>query len=291
MYALNVRSYQLSPDGCALRVSRQNLHRALRLIGRSVVLYRPRDEDEDGYYGFATIANVEVDRHANEFIWLELGGTTHFSKVVSLDELLGAVHVNDMPFHTYSKGVRLISPYEEGRLSEISHVKDALGFHEEQRVENASSDIPERWSFRKTLLRHRLLRAEMLTLYGPACVFTELLYTSLSGKLFETQVGHLVAREYRGPDIIQNVLPMSGTANWHWDHGLISLTNPGKILVSSRATRASQKLFKAGKQIRFADSKFWPHTEYLEWHRDNIFEKGRQPGLTWSRSPTSVSAA
>jgi len=281
-FALNVRTDQLSADGRALRVSRQNLLWALRLIDRALVLYRPRDEIDHGYYGVARILNVEQDGAKSNFIWLELSDVAEFPKVVTLDELYGAVATNDTPFHTYSRAVRPVTPYELARLFSLPGVPNALGLYEETIQAKLISDQVDSWTLRKVRLHQRALRAELLRVYGPRCAFTDEVYTSLSSRLFETNVGHLISLEYGGPSIIQNTLPMTGTTNWHWDGGLISATNSGHILVSAQASSSTRRLFEAGRKIRFANSKYWPRAEFLEWHRDCIFEKGRQPGLQWS---------
>ncbi|KKC40761.1 hypothetical protein WH87_02890 [Devosia epidermidihirudinis] len=290
-FALNVRRSQLSLDQQALRVSRQNLYRAVRLIGRSVFLYRPRDEEDDGYYGMATIANVEMSSDSRNFIWIELSGVKPFPKTVTLDELYGLVQIKDTPFHTYSRALRPVSAYESDMLLDIPWVRGAMELREETGQLESENAPVELWSFRRQSIKRHLLRAEMLTLYGNKCVFTEKVFLCLNGRLAETQVGHLIAREYGGPDIIQNVLPMSSVTNWHWDHGLISLTNSGKLLVATKASSETRLSFLAGLQLRFADSRFWPRAEYLEWHRDNIFEKGRQRGLIWSTTQRSRMAA
>ncbi len=280
-YALNVRRQQLSSDGMLLRISRQNLYRAIRLIGRRLILYRPRDEDDHGYFGTAHIVDVEIDPTNSTFILLALANTTLFSKPVALGELYGTLHVNDNPFHTYSRALPPMTQYEMEMLLGLERVHESLGLSEGNSPVELDEPAPH-WSVSKSRTRERLLRAHMLELYGPRCALSGHLHIGMNGRFYETQVGHVVALEYGGPDIIQNVVPMTGTTNWHWDHGLISLTNHGRILVSSRASSDTHKLFERGRQVHFPDPRFWPRAEYLQWHREIIFESGRQPGLKWS---------
>ena len=282
LFALNVRSTQLSKDGAALRVARQNHYRALRLVDHEVVLYRPRDEAPGGYFGMAQILGVEVDISHPDFIWLELRQTL-FPKVVGLDDIYDGSRTKDAPFHTYSKALRVLNPYERLRLSVLVELNSVAGFQEPASRPTLPGMIPKQWNSRKVILRKRLLRAQMLRLYGPACVFTDETYSSLNGRLFSTEVGHLMGLGYGGPDVIQNILPMGRDANWHWEHGLISLSNAGLIMLSSRASSATRRRFQAGKQVRYTNSQFWPKAEYLEWHRDTIFERGPQPELTRTR--------
>lgn len=122
----------------------------------------------------------------------------------------------------------------------------------------------------------------MLQFYGSACVLTDDNYCSLHGRLFSMEGGHLVGIGYGGPDVIQNVLPMRRGACWHWEHGIIPSTNVGEIVLSSPASAATHLRLRANKRITIADSRFWPKAECIEWHRDTIFEKELQAGLTWT---------
>ena len=83
--ALNVREDQWSADRKALRVARQNYYAALRLVGRQVVLYRPRGERDPGYYGLADIINVEPDRCDAQRIWIKIDNVSAFDAPISLD--------------------------------------------------------------------------------------------------------------------------------------------------------------------------------------------------------------
>lgn len=279
-YALNVRPQQLSADGTEVRIYRSNYYRAVRLLGRTVVLYRPRGETANGYYGTAHIIGVEYDQSDPKWLWVALSRIKLFGAVIPLDQLFGATFTNDTPFHVYSKALRPISPYEMGRLLAMDEVEYAVGLEENGMLHEFRTP-PVKWKNQKIRVRQKLLRDELIRLYGPACVLTEKLFTGLSGRFYETQTSHMVALRYSGPDIIQNTLPMCSIANWHWDNGLVSLTNGGEILLSSRASADAKKLFEPGRQVRFANSQVWPKAEYLEWHRDNIFEKGHQAALSW----------
>ncbi|RYE70385.1 MAG: hypothetical protein EOO81_07935 [Oxalobacteraceae bacterium] len=246
-----------------------------------MLLYRPSDEDEPGYYGVCLLAHVERDYGDPKWIWLGLGPITLFPKSIRLSEIYGNELTTDAPFYTYSRTLRPISDYEFEQLVGRQDVQEGIGFYEEAWSGRPLEGAERRWTSRKVLIRQRRLRDELFGVYGPRCSLTQELYWSLSGHAYETQVGHLVALEYGGPDTIQNALPMSATANWHWDNGLVSLTEGGRLLVSSRASVDSKRLFREGHEIKFLDSRVWPKAEYLNWHRTHVFEKGRQPGLRW----------
>lgn len=74
---------------------------------------------------------------------------------------------------------------------------------------------------------------------------------------------------------------MSAETNWLWDEGVISLTNDGRLLVSEHASPECRAFYVDGHEIPFLSSLYWPKAEFLEWHRDLIFNKGRQPRLIY----------
>jgi hypothetical protein len=277
-FALNVREDQLSQDRRALRVSRVNLTSALSLTDTQVILYAPSGEKHEGYFGVATISSVDPDFSNSNFIWLQLESMSLFEEAVPLDALYGSGLINDTPFHTYSRALRSVSEYEAGRLELLQLVRPYQDLSESQsHPETAGNDA--RWRLSKARIRSARLRIKLLEHYGPQCVFTDQCYSSLDGRRVSTQVGHLHPLNFLGPDIIQNALPMAPEVNWHWDNGIVSLTNFGEVLVSSHASAQTRSLFTAGKMIRFIDPKIWPRAEFLEWHRDILFEKDRRPGL------------
>lgn len=67
---------------------------------------------------------------------------------------------------------------------------------------------------------------------------------------------------------------MTKDVNFQWDGGLVSLTNAGKVLIAKNAGPDTRALFAGHTMARFADNpQFWPDAQYLERHRDEIFEK------------------
>ena len=277
-FALNVREDQLSQDRQALRVSQLNLTRALTVLGEQIVLYAPRGEMHEGYFGLAQITRVDPDLSSSNFVWLQLAGVTLFEKPVPLEDLYGSGQINDTPFHTYSRAIRSISNYEAERLQLLERLPLLIA-REGQDVGAYEASVLLSTRLSKQRIRSARLRIRMLEHYGPECAFTGLYYPSLDGRHFSTQVGHLQPLKYGGPDIIQNVLPMAPEVNWHWDNGIISLTNAGKLLVSANASAQSRRLFRPGKIVRFIDPQLWPRAEFLQWHRDNLFEMDRQTDL------------
>jgi len=274
-FALDVRQHQLNADGTGLRISRQNLFGARKLIGRTVLLYGPRDEKMAGYFGWATIHEVLPDLGNIAFIWVNFGRTEFFLQPVTLGNIYDAGELNDAPFHTYSRAIRAISPRELTRLIELedSFQQEPKGFREPGIDEvDQATDARRR---RSEIRRRSIVRFQMLEHYGPRCCFTGELDVSLDGLRYAVEVGHIWALKLDGPDIVQNVLPMSRRVNWLWDEGILSMLNDGTPLVSSRASGRDKETLSRYERIAFPLSPlYWPRPEYIEAHRDLVFEKG-----------------
>ena len=122
--------------------------------------------------------------------------------------------------------------------------------------------------------RDRLVRFRMLELHGSRCLFSGAAHHSLDGRRHAVQVGHLLPLKHGGPDVLQNVMPMSAIVNWLWDEGIITLLNSGVIRISDRASDEDRAVIGGRHQIAFPkDPRFWPRAEYLEAHRDLIFDR------------------
>lgn len=208
-YALNVRTSLLDLRGTAINVARRSHLSALALVGSEVLLYRPRDERATGYFGVARIVGVHPDHHKKDRTWIEFSIRQIFERPLAIGAILGAEHVPDHPYHTYSNAIRKINHAELPAVLEFAGLRLPGGLGEAQ-TDDLSPSIHGR---RLSILRKRRLRYEMLDRYGPGCAFTRKITWSLNGLYCDTQVGHLVPLSNGGFDIITNVLPMSGLAN------------------------------------------------------------------------------
>lgn len=80
--------------------------------------------------------------------------------------------------------------------------------------------------------------------------------------------------EVGGPDVVTNGIALSGTVHWMFDRGLISLSNAGEILLSSKINDIDgvRKIIYADGQARLPLSPaVRPHPRYLDWHRRERF--------------------
>ena len=125
--------------------------------------------------------------------------------------------------------------------------------------------------------RDRLVRFRMLELQGTRCLSSGAAHHSLDGRRHAVQLDQLLPLKHGGPDVLQNVMPMSAIVNRPWNEGIITLLNSGVIRISDCASNEDRAVIGGRHQIAFPkDPRFWPRAEYLEAHRDLIF--GRLDG-------------
>ncbi len=121
-------------------------------------------------------------------------------------------------------------------------------------------------------LRDWVFRRSVVTAYKETCAVTGLRIVNGGGKA-EVQAAHIRAVKHDGPDIVPNGIALSATCHWLFDRHLISLRDDYSLLVAhNRVPRRFQDLFtNQVKRIHLPDSeKLWPHSAYIEWHRDRF---------------------
>jgi putative restriction endonuclease len=90
----------------------------------------------------------------------------------------------------------------------------------------------------------------------------------------EVQAAHIRPVAAGGPDVVHNVLALSGTLHWMFDRGLISVAPDHRILVSHDKVDAAtaRRLIDPGMRLRPPDDpRARPHPDYLAYHREEVF--------------------
>jgi hypothetical protein len=267
-YVLNVRADQFDTARSALHLRRPSLPLALEAAGHEILLFASRDEGGSSYFASATMGDPVPDQNEPGKYWLPLHDVQPLSRPITLRELR-ALGVEEMPFPTYSHPIRAIASGEYLGLVTIGAIPSGFGEAEKQPA------LQPPYRQRLTSVENRRLRFEMIDAYSPRCAFLRTSYPDLSGLGYGVDVGHIWPRYAGGLDVINNVLPMSKDVNWHWDAGLIGLTNGGGFLIAKQAGADTRLLFANVTQVKFPDlPQFWPDALSIERHRDVIFEKG-----------------
>lgn len=270
------------------------MRNAAQVVGNWIIYQEPRRAGHRGYYSVARVEKIVPDP-VTEGMFLaliETGSYLEFGR--------------DVPFQLDGQAVErgLLSP--DGRLNNgraiqsIRPISDAdfnrivaLGLVEEEellpRTEHEGpgiapamlSEDQSPWEEpieRATMLvnrkvRNRQFRVRVLQAYGSRCALTGMKLINGGGRA-EAEAAHIMPVEVGGPDVVTNGLALSGTVHWMFDRGLISISDGGKILLSSKINDVEGvgKIIHADRLARFPQRREQrPHSRYLAWHRDNRF--------------------
>jgi len=119
-------------------------------------------------------------------------------------------------------------------------------------------------------VRDRQFRKRVIEAYDCRCALTGMRLINGGGRA-EVQAAHIMSVEANGPDTEVNGIALSGTVHWMFDRGLISLSDTGDILLSSKINdvESVEKLIRPDRRaILPADGSLRPHPRYLAWHRE-----------------------
>jgi len=119
-------------------------------------------------------------------------------------------------------------------------------------------------------VRDRQFRKRVIEAYDCRCALTGMRLINGGGRA-EVQAAHIMSVEANGPDTEVNGIALSGTVHWMFDRGLISLSDAGDILLSSKINDVAsvEKLIRPDRRaILPANGNLRPHPRYLAWHRE-----------------------
>lgn len=265
------------------------LNAAARSVGQWIIYQEPRRAGPRGYYALARVEQVVRDpSDADMFLALiEPGSYLEFGR--------------DVPFQLDGHAVERGLLDADGRLNNgraiqsIRPISDedfdrirSLGLIEEEELlprqddRESALDVVhedhEPWLGpvdRDTILmsrklRDRQFRKRVIEAYDCRCALTGMRLINGGGRA-EVQAAHIMSVEAGGPDKENNGLALSGTVHWMFDRGLISLSDGGDILLSSKINdvESVEKLIRPDRRaILPANGKLRPHPRYLAWHRE-----------------------
>ena len=91
----------------------------------------------------------------------------------------------------------------------------------------------------------------------------------------EIEAAHIrpVGNDHNGPDSVRNGIALSRTMHWMFDRGVISLSDDYDIMLAKNRVpdEIKQLMQPGGKIILPADSRYYPHPQFLKYHRNHIF--------------------
>lgn len=135
----------------------------------------------------------------------------------------------------------------------------------------------------ETLLSRKLRDAafarNVKAAYGGRCAISDLALRNGGGRP-EVEAAHIRPVEHYGPDTVRNGIALSATLHWMFDRGLLAVADDSDhtILVSENKVPRDvvARLIRPERRLRLPeDPRKRPHPDYLRWHRENVFGRGR----------------
>jgi putative restriction endonuclease len=121
--------------------------------------------------------------------------------------------------------------------------------------------------------RDRAFSAAVKNAYGDTCAMSGIRIINGGGRS-EVQAAHIRPVEHRGPDSVRNGIALSGTLHWMFDRGLISVDDDYSLLLArDRLPDSIDRLLGGNTKLLLPKRPdLWPHTQFLAWHRSEIFK-------------------
>jgi putative restriction endonuclease len=254
------------------RFDPQWLNAATRSVGEWILYRQPPGPGSRGYYAVARVEQIVRDPvdPAKFRALMAPGSYLEFGRDVPAQAGAGK-----------GEPIRPISDAEFNRIVGLGLVED----DEVLPREDADEPMPERVHEgqeeflgaieRETVLterkvRDRQFRKRVIEAYDCRCALTGMRLINGGGRA-EVQAAHIMSVEAGGPDRETNGIALSGTVHWMFDRGLISLSDAGDILLSSKINdvESVEKLIRPDRRaILPANGNLRPHPRYLAWHRE-----------------------
>lgn len=269
------------------------LDRASKFVGDWILYFEPSKAGKRGYHAVAKVAHIAPDPTKAKMClaMIEPGSFLEFGSDVpfrSQGEVLERFLLNPEGAVNNGRAVWAVRPIfdadfnkilELGGVSESEEVlprvdlapnlsmvaEDQIGFDPQPRERILLL------SNRK--VRDRLFRRRVLDAYDCRCALTGMKLINGGGRA-EAEAAHIMPVEADGPDHVSNGLALSGTVHWMFDRGLVSLSDAGEILLSSKINdiEGISKLLYPDRRARLPTAHDRsPHPRYLSWHRENCF--------------------
>jgi putative restriction endonuclease len=278
---------------------RTYLNQVKAALGDWIVYYEPRRSTGDNlsrggrlaYFAVAHIIGLQSDPTREDHFYADIANYLDFDKVVGFRE--GDFYyesslrspdgrpnqgqarraVRNMPDHEFEAILRSGFAKELANSSPIPDTHTVpeydRGFAEPQA--DFSRPLVETTITRP--FRDAAFARQIQTAYGQRCAMTGLRIINGGGRA-EAQAAHIRPVAQSGPDSVRNGLALSSTFHWMFDPGLVAINDDFRILKAKKhlPEQADRMLNPSGYLIVPDDNRFQPHTQFLQYHRDNIFK-------------------
>jgi putative restriction endonuclease len=286
--------YRDEPDRF-YRFGGQWLKPAAQAVGQWVIYQEPKRAGKRGYYAAARIEQVGRDPADPEMYLalIEPGSYVEFGRDVPFQFEGRAVERGLLDAEgrlnngRAVQSIRPISDQDFNRIVGLGLIEEDELLPREDEVPNVALSSPELNKLREdhepwlgpvdraTALvsrpvRDRQFRKRILEVYDRRCALTGMQLINGGGRA-EAEAAHIMSVEAGGPDTVANGIALSGTIHWMFDRGLISLSDEGDILLSSKINdrEGVQKLIYPDQRARLPSVETQrPHPRFLAWHRE-----------------------
>ncbi len=264
------------------------LNQAKQMVNDWILYYEPSKvgkgitgRGRQAYFALARINSITEDPNtpAHYYAWINgfedfvnsvpllLDGNLLESKLRKIDGSLnqGSIQrsMRIIPDDEFDNIVRLGFVMEQS--FETNQISEPLGEYNRDIIKTVISR-----PIRDLTFKHRVREV-----YNSTCAVTGLHILNGGGRP-EVEAAHIqpVGDGHNGPDSVRNGIALSRTVHWLFDRGMISLNNDYEIMTASKnTTEQTGGLVVPGRPINLPeDMRFAPHTQFLEYHRENIFK-------------------
>lgn len=268
------------------------MRNASQVVGNWIVYQEPRRAGPRGYYAVAKVEKIVPDPAIDGMFlaliqpasYLEFGRDVPFQLDGQAVER-GLLDPNGRLNNGRAiQSIRPLSDADFNRIVGLGLIEEDELLPREDEEELADALVQEEhaeWEEavdRATMLvsrkvRNRQFRKRVLEVYDRRCALTGMQLINGGGRA-EAQAAHIMSVEGGGPDVVTNGIALAGTVHWMFDRGLISLSDDGAILMSTKINDIDgvNKLIHPDKRARFPrQSAHRPHARYLAWDRETCF--------------------
>ncbi|WP_313203927.1 HNH endonuclease [Stenotrophomonas sp.] len=260
-------------------------------VGDRVLFYQPRRnsgptsaDGSQAYVAAARVVGVRKDSHHPGHYFADLAEYVEFDTKVPFKAggkyFEAALQKPDGSTNrgAFGRSVRLLPDAE---FNEILALGLAGAFEELHTATDQRSNLespapligerPTAASLVERKVRDIAFRRNVLAAYDGTCAVTGLRVVDGLGR-FEVQAAHVRAVAKKGSDWVRNGIAMTATVHWLFDRGLISINDDYSVLVSRQAGQASAIIAMRETLLLPPDPSKRPHCDYLNWHRENVYQ-------------------
>ena len=269
------------------------LNQAQATVGDWIVYYEPRRQGSNAasrggrqvYFATARVQRIADDPHRHAHYYALVTDFLEFEHIVPFRQggkyLENALMKEDGSTNkgAFGRSVRLISDNEYQLILQLGFTKPTDDQMEDADVtaaeepETYARPVVEQLQFRP--FRDAAFTRGVRAIYNFTCAMTGLSVINGGGRP-EVEAAHIrpVGNDHHGPDSMRNGIALSRSIHWMFDRGLLSLTDGYEILMVKELIPDPVKrlLNPNGKILLPSDRRLYPHPQFLQYHREQIFK-------------------